>query len=121
MRMSYIEILGQKHPVCLSLTAAAELEDACGGLSDFLTRVKTSSFAKQTEYINKTVEILLKAGRIYASASGLELPDPLPCSPADLIDVMDAEVIDSVFAVFHKDTEREVETVPKNQDAAQDL
>ena len=67
------------------------------------------------------LEILLKAGRIYASASGMELPEPLPCAPADLIDVTDGGAVRSIFSAITGDTEREVETIPKNGEAAQSL
>lgn len=120
MRVSYIELLGQKHPMCFPLTAASAMEEAFGGLEGLLDRVNTGSLAQQASAINQALEILLKAGRVYASASGMELPDPLPCAPADLIDVTDGKAIKAIFSAVSADTEREVETVPKKQDAAQE-
>ena len=32
MKVSYIELLGKKYPLCFSLTAATEMEEAFGGL-----------------------------------------------------------------------------------------
>ena len=121
MRVSYIELLGEKHPMCFSLTAAAEMEEKLGGLEGLADRVQSGSLAQQANAVSQALEILLKAGRIYASASGMELPDPLPCAPADLIDVTDGKAVRAIFSAVSADTEREVVTVPKNQNAAQDL
>lgn len=121
MRVSTIELLGEKHPMCFSLTAAAEMEEAFGGLENLSERMTGGSLVQQMSAINTALEILLKAGRIYASASGMELPEPLPCPPADLIDVTDGGAVSSIFSAISGDTEREVETVPKNGEATQSL
>ena len=121
MKVAYIELAGKKHPLCFSLTAANALDKAFGSLESMSDRILSSNVGQQLEAINTVLEILLKAGRIYASASGMEIPDPLPCSPADLIDVTDGEAVRSIFSAISGDTEREVETVPKNQEATQGL
>lgn len=121
MRVSTIELLGEKHPMCFSLTAATEMEEAFGGLENLSERMTGGSLAQRAAAINTALEILLKAGRIYASASGMEVPDPLPCAPADLIDVTDGGAVRSIFSAITGDTEREVETIPKNGEAAQSL
>ena len=121
MRVSTIELLGKKHPMCFSLTAATEMDEAFGGLENLSERIKSGGLAKQAAAINRALEILLKAGRVYASASGMELPEPLPCAPADLIDVTDGVAVKAIFSAISNDTEREVETVPKNGEAAQGL
>lgn len=119
MRVSTIELLGKKYPLCFSLTAATEMEEAFGGLDNLSERMTGGSLAQQARAINTALEILLKAGRVYASASGMEVPEELPCSPADLIDVTDGEAIRSIFSTMTGDTEREVETVSPNGEAAQ--
>lgn len=120
MKVSTIELLGQKHPLCFSLTAAAEMEEAFGGLDGLSAQLTSGGVSQVARSVNTALEILLKAGRIYASASGMELPDPLPCAPADLIDVTDSEAVKAIFSAVSGDTEREVETVP-NGEAAQSL
>lgn len=115
MKVSYIELLGKKHPMCFSMTAANEMDEAFGGLGAMIERMRTGSLVKQAADINKTLEILLKAGRTYASASGMELPDPLPCAPADLMNV--EEATSAIFSTISRDTEREVEAVLKNGEA----
>lgn len=121
MKVSYIELLGKRHPMCFSLTAATEIDEAFGGLEALSDRVQEGSLAQSAAAINKALEILLKAGRIYASASGMEIPDPLPCAPADLIDVTDSEAVKAIFSAISGDTEREVETASKNREATQGL
>lgn len=121
MRVSTIELLGKKYPMCFSLTAAAELEKAFGSLEKMSTLVLSGGIVQQTEAVNLVLTILLKAGRVYASASGMEVPEPLPCAPADLIDVTDGAAVKAIFSAISNDTEREVETVPKNGGAAQGL
>lgn len=106
--------------MCFSLAAARRMEETLGGLEGLQQRISTGTLAQQASAVNQALEILLQAGRVYASASGMELPDPLPCPPEDLIDVTDGKAINAIFSAVSADTGREVETVPKNQDAAQD-
>lgn len=117
MKVSYIELLGKKHPMCFSLTAATEMDEAFGGLDSMTDQIREGSLVQQAKAVNKAVEILLKAGRIYASACGMELPDPLPCAPADLIDVTDGAAVRAIFSTISGDTEREVEAFLKNGEA----
>lgn len=119
MRVSYIELLGAKHPMCFSLTAATELDEAFGGLDAMSEQIQSGGLAARAVAINKTLEILMRAGRIYASASGMELPDPISCRPADLIDVTDGSAVRAIFSAISGDMEREVETVEKNGEATQ--
>ena len=121
MKVSYIELLGKRYPMCFSLTAAAEMDEAFGGLDALSDRMQTGSLVQQAKVISKALEILMKAGRIYASACGMEVPEPLPCTPADLLDVTDGTAVKAIFSSISGDTEREVETVPKNGEATQGL
>lgn len=120
MKVSYIELLGKKYPMCFSLTAATEMDKAFGGLEALSEQMQSGGLARQAAAINKALEILMKAGRTYASACGMELPDPLPCAPADLIDVTDGAAVRAIFSAISGDTEREVETAAKNGEATQD-
>ena len=115
MKVSYIELLGKKYPLCFSLTAATEMEEAFGGLDKLSERLTGGGIARQAVAVNTALEILLKAGRVYASASGMEVPEPLPCAPADLIDVTDGEAVRAIFSTVAGDAEREVETVPNGK------
>ena len=120
MKLSYVEFLGQKHPICFSLAASEELVEAFGSMEDFADALDGKDLAQTARAVDKTFQILLKAGRIYASAIGEELPPELPCRPADLIDVRDKDAISSIFEAVQADTKRTVETESKNGEAAPD-
>lgn len=119
MKISYIELLGKRHPMCFSLTAAAEMDEAFGGLEGLAERLRSGGLTERAAAINKALEILMRAGRTYASVSGTELPDPIPCAPADLIDVTDGAAVQAIFSTISSNTEREVEVEAKNGEATQ--
>ena len=121
MRVTYIELLGQQHPLCFSLAASEAMDEAFGGLDKMQEELQSGSICRVAKATDKVLTILLKAGRIYASARGEELPDKLPCRPADLIDASSKKAIYAIFSVISSDTEREVETASKNGEAAPDL
>lgn len=115
MRVSYIELLGQQYPMCFSLTASQELSDKFGGLGAMGEALSSKDIGELAGAVNAILEILLKAGRIYATAAGLDIPPELKCKPGDLIDVTDGSAVQSIFQTIKSDTEREVET--KNVEA----
>lgn len=120
MRVSYVEFLGQKHPICFSLAATEQLVEAFGSMEQFAKELEGDDLGKTARGVDTTFQILLKAGRIYASAMGEELPPELPCRPADLIDVRDRSAIAAIFAAIRTDTSRTVEVEPKNGEATPD-
>ena len=117
MKVSYVEFLGQKHPICFSLAASEQLVEAFGSMEQFANELDGGDLAKTARAVDITFQILLKAGRVYASAIGEELPPELPCRPADLIDVRDKSAIAAIFAAIRSDTSRTVEVEPKNGEA----
>ena len=114
MKVTYVEFLGQKHPLCFSLAASEKILDA---MSDAITG---DDLANKVHAIDRVLQILMKAGRIYASACGEDLPPELPCRPADLIDVRDPKATQAIFDVMRSDTERTVEAEGKNGEATSD-
>lgn len=119
MRVSHIELAGKKHPLCFSLTASAELDEHFGGLEE-MERVMTSGTLHQkARAIDKVLTVLMKCGRTYAEAVGMELPDPIKCSPGDLIDVTDGKAVQAIFSAINSDVDREVEVESKNVKATQ--
>ena len=120
MRVTYLELLGQKHPMCFSVTASAELDHAFGGLENMSKRMTDGSLAQKVGAINTALEILLKAGRVYASAAGLDVPPPLPCEPGDLMDVTDGNAVNTIFSAISGSAGREVEIESKNVGATRD-
>lgn len=121
MQLTYIELLGKKHPLCFSLGAAEELTERFGSIEKLDEEIGSKDVGRIAKATNTLLEILLKAGRIYASAMGEDLPEPLPCRPADVIDVRDKTVLANAMAAIRGDTKREVETESKNMEATQGL
>ena len=121
MKVTYIELLGQKHPLCFSLGAAEALNEAFGSIDNLDKEIGSKDVGRIAKATNTLLEILLKAGRIYAAAIGEELPAELPCRPADVIDVRDKSVLADAMAAIRGDTSREVETDSKNMEATQGL
>lgn len=121
MKLTYIELLGQKHPLCFSLGAAEALTEAFGSIENLDKEIGSKDVGRIAKATNTLLEILLKSGRVYASAMGEELPPELPCRPADVIDVRDKSVLADAMAAIRGDTKREVETESKNTEATQGL
>lgn len=119
MRLSYIELLGEKHPMCFSLAASEELSEAFGGIENMQKAVGAKDIGTVAKAVDTILTALLKAGRIYTAAIGDPLPKELPCRPADLIDVTDKDAITAMFSAISDGAAREVEAKPKNADATQ--
>lgn len=110
MRLHYIELLEEKHPLCFSLAAAEELDEHFGGLdkmADELTSEDIKCVAKATD---KVLTEMLKAGRIYAGAIGMDLPDPIRCRPSDLLDPREGRALMAIFTAIKEDSARKVKT-----------
>ena len=114
MKVSYIELLGEQHPMCFSLAASEELSAKFGGLEKMENALASKDIAQVAHAVGEVLDCLLKAGRIYVSAAGGELPAELPCRPADLIDVTDGSAVKAIFTAIATDTARMVETKVKN-------
>lgn len=105
MRIKYINILGQEHPLCYSLRASAEL----GEIFEEMAGSKRKKGADGL-YYGKMLDVLLKAGRVYGKVAGVELPPPLPCSAADLVDATDLATIRLIRECIREGGKREVVT-----------
>lgn len=115
MRISYIELAGERHPLCFSLTAIEEISSEWGDMDGMSKAISdTENLARKLNAINKLLEILIAAGRRYGETVGMELPPKLKCRPGDLIDITDSDTLGKIFAVVKNDAERDVEAVSKN-------
>lgn len=110
MKLSYVQLGGEKHPVCFSLSAIEAIEDEFGSLADMQKSLSGGS----VKAINRVLEIMLNAGHAYCEGMGIEAPAKLKCKPADLIDVTDSDIVKEIFAVISGDSERAVEVRSKN-------
>ena len=119
MKTVYIELAGQKHPLRMSLAATKALNERFGDMDQMGAALTGENVGVQIDALDDVLTILMKAGRIYASAFGEELPPPIPCKPSDLIDASDGTVLKSVLEAMRSDARREVEAVTKNGEATQ--
>lgn len=110
MKLSYVQLGGEKHPVCFSLSAIEAIEEEFGSLDTMRDELSKGSIRA----INTVLEIMIKAGRAYCVGMGIDCPPKLKCRPADLIDITDEEVVKDIFAAMSGDSERTVEVRSKN-------
>lgn len=115
MRISYIELARERHPLCFSLSAIEEISSEWGDISGMSKAISDeSNLSAKLKAINKLLEILIAAGRRYGETVGMELPPKLKCRPGDLIDITDSDALGTIFAAITNDAERDVEIVSKN-------
>ena len=105
MRVKYIELMGAQHPLCYSLRASVEM----GEIFEALEKEKGKK-GIDALYYGKMLDVLLKAGRVYAKVAGIELPTQLPCSAVDLIDATDLATIRLIRECIKGGCKREVGT-----------
>lgn len=119
MKIGHIELLGQKHPMCFSYAAMAELEEVFGSLKDMEEQLDSNKLSVYVPAVNTLLETLMRAGRVYAAAMGEELPPALPCRVVDVISIDDKREVIAAYKVITKDSRREVEVAGKNAGATQ--
>lgn len=117
MKVTYIELLGQKHPLCFSLKAYEEVLASFGSMDALYATLTSSDLTDIIRGLDELLPILMRAGRLYASAIGEQLPPALKCRPSDVLDARDPAALGAVIASIKNDTARTVETVPKNGEA----
>lgn len=110
MKLSYVQLGGERQPVCFSLSAIEALEDRFGSLD----AMQNSLTGGSVKAINSVLEIMIDAGRAYCKAMDLECPPPLKCRPGDLIGVDDKDIVTEIFSAIRTGTERKVEVKGKN-------
>ena len=111
MKLSYIKLGdGEKRPVCFSLSAIEDIQDAFGGLDEMREGLTSGSIKP----VNTVLEILLRAGEAYCKGMGIDCPPPLKCRPSDLIDATDTSIITQIIEAMTNDSERSIETQGKN-------
>lgn len=110
MKVHYIEFLGKKHPLCFSMAAAEELDEHFGGLDKMADELISDDIKRVAKATDKVLTEMMKAGRIYAKAMGMDLPDQISCRPSDLLDPREGKAVVAVFAALRGDTARKVKT-----------
>lgn len=121
MKVTYIELAGNRHPLCFSLAVSEKLDEAFGGLENMQEELDSRQISRISRAVDVVLTALMEAGRVYLTACGEEaaLPPRLTCRPVDLLDVRDNSVIKTVMTAIKGDSGREVEIVTKNGGATQ--
>ena len=115
MKVSYIELLGEKHPLCFSLSATEEIVEEFGGTEQMTDAITGGDVLTKLRAVDKVLDVLLRAGRRYCAAAGLEMPEkPLGCRPADVMDVSDPSAVQAIFSTISSDSARTITAAPKN-------
>lgn len=110
MKVSYIELLGKKYPLCFSLSASERLSDAFGGMDKMQEALSdTKDIGKLAKAVDTILTALMDAGNIYCKMANIETPEKLLCRPSDLIDMSDPAAISAIFSAISAGNEREVE------------
>ena len=80
MKVTYIELLGERHPLCFSLAASEALDESFGGLDRMTQALSSGSLSQTAKAVDTVLQILMKAGRVYCGARGgrTAAPAPLP-------------------------------------------
>lgn len=110
MEVKYIELRGEKHPLCYNLYA---IERICDEFGDIDTMIESMNGKDNVRSIGKMLKILMEAGREYCREMGMEMPKPI-ANPSALIDIRDPETIRAIFSTINDHSERSVEVTGKN-------
>lgn len=119
MKKTYIELLGERHPLCFSLSAVEEIAEEFGGVDEMSAALGNGTQLDKLKTATKVLDILLRAGRRYCELVGEELPPRIKGNIGDVIDASDPDSIKAIFAVIRGDSEREIEAKSKNAGATQ--
>lgn len=112
MKINYITLGGQRHPICFSLHAMELIGEEFGSMDQMIAAVQSSDLAQMARSTNRMLEILLESGRLYCQTMGVEVPPELTCAPGALLDISSEEVVQEVFGAITDDQAREVEIKP---------
>lgn len=109
MNIKTIELLGEQHPLCFSMTAAQNLTEKFGSLQAMGEQLMSDDVSIRREAINDALMELLRAGRVYAKAKGENIPPEIPCKVADILPPDTATPVALIVSVMAADAKREVE------------
>lgn len=108
MKVSYVELLGQKHPLCFSIGAYEEIGEIYGTMDNMQAEIAADDMVRAAKATEQVLQLLLKAGRSRAKTCGEELPEPISYRIGDLIDIRDGRNL--IIGCMKADTERKVRT-----------
>ena len=116
MNINYIELRGEKHPLCYNLYAIERICDEFGDIEAMSRMVSSDKQTDQIRAVSKLLKILMEGGREYCREMGMELPKEVK-NPSALIDIASPETIKAVFGAINGNSARTVEATSKNAEA----
>ncbi len=121
MNLKTIELLGEQHPLCFSMTAAQNLTRHFGSMEQFGEQLMHEDATIRRDAVCDALTELLKAGRKYATAVGDPLPKEIPCKVSDILRPETAPLVALIVAVMQGDARREVEIEGNGKNAVATL
>lgn len=119
MRVTYINLLGEEHPLCFSFSAIEEITDKFGGMSEMQEVLFSDDLGKQMKAVGQLLAILLKAGRRHAKLVGLPLPKEIEGDITDLLGVSEvATALTKVVETTSNDSSQEIDAKPDPKNTA---
>lgn len=115
MKVQYIELLGERHPLCFSMTAAKEITEDFGSFEEMANQIMSDNVSIRRDAATRAITVLLRAGRAYARARGDELPKEITCPVADIIGPETVPLVTLILTVIQGDSKREVATEDKGK------
>lgn len=120
MRISYIDLKGERHPMCYSLMAVESICDEFGGLDEMAKSLDSSALNVRVRAVGKVISILMDAGRAYCEEMGMPLPTKIN-NPSALIDITSPDAIKAIFDTIKNGERQDIEVAePKNAKPTQE-
>lgn len=116
MKLVYITLRGEQHPLCYNLTAVEEICEEFGSLDGMTEAINSGEQGVQVLALGKVLRCLLDGGRAYCKEMEMDLPRPVR-NPSALIDITSPETVKAIFASVNAGKEAEVEAYSKNVEA----
>lgn len=113
MKLTYITLRGEQHPLCYNLYAIEKMCDEFGGLDEMSNAVSSDNTGEQIRAVGKVLKILLDGGRAYCAEMAIDVP-PAIKNPSAVIDVSSPEMVKAIFSTINGDKETEIEVAGKN-------
>ena len=109
MELRHIELLGEKHPLCFSMSAAQNLTRHFGSMEEMGEQILNEDVSVRRAAVVDVLTEMIRAGRVYAKAMGYDVPRQIPCDIADIIEPDTVPLVGLILSVLRRDSSRDVE------------
>ena len=109
MELRYIELLGEKHPLCFSMSAAQNLTRHFGSMEEMGEQIMNEDVSVRRAAVVDVIAEMIRSGRVYAKAMGYDVPNPIPCDIADILEPDTVPLVGLILSVLRRDSSRDVE------------